>query len=148
MLDYAANGQANWPAGRNKETASKSAVSSGTDLDTVTFKLIEPEYSDEDWLDESVGAMGSRVDEFWDQVDNNLADGRLRLVFVATTIPRELQTIVDFLNSQMEKTDVAAVEIKLFAGEGLCAMVTRVTGRSAYGRAANRKPSRPKGTIE
>ncbi len=65
MLNYAANGQTNWLAGRIKEAANETARSSGSDPDIVIFELIEPGYLDEDWLDEVVGAMGprsSRVD--------------------------------------------------------------------------------------
>jgi hypothetical protein len=133
MLDYAANIRVHWPHGRARELAEKSLIKNDLDISSATFSLT----GDSD-LD--------KVDQFWERVDENLDEGRIRLVFAAPRIPRELQTIVDFLNGQMTTTDVVAVEIKLFKGEsGLSAFVPRVTGRSAYGRVA--RSNQPRSTL-
>jgi hypothetical protein len=54
------------------------------------------------------------VEGFWAQLQNNIAAGKLRLVFVADEFPQELRRIVEFLNRQMQQTDVFAVEVKQF----------------------------------
>src|SRR4051812_14176077 len=59
---------------------------------------------------------GSRVrradeDELWTRVHTNLAARRLRLGFVADTIPTELRRTVEFLNEQMAEAEVLAVEV-------------------------------------
>lgn len=128
MLEYAANGTKYWPPGRVREAAAQTAEDAGDSLHCWTSRLLGKD-------DEG------NVEDFWASVDTNLADGNIRLVFAANRIPRELQTIVDFLNDQMVKTDVVAVEIKLFQGEDFQALVPRVTGRSAFGRAAQKSSS-------
>ena len=119
MLDYAANATAYWPAGRLREAAAATASANGSTLEYVTSELVGAEADD---LEEADG--------FWAKVDANLHEGRVRLVFVADRIPPELQRLVDYLGRQMTTTDVAAVEVKFFDGEGLRALVPRVTGRS------------------
>ena len=58
------------------------------------------------------------ADEFWEDVARNLAAKRLRLLFVADSIPDELRRVVEFLNEQMRDVEVLAVEIKQFCGKG------------------------------
>ena len=72
------------------------------------------------------------VDEFWKDVARNLEAKRFRLLFVADAIPEELADIVKFLNEQMPKIEVLAVEIKQFRGLGNSTtqtLVPRVIGR-------------------
>lgn len=72
------------------------------------------------------------VDEFWKDVARNLEAKRFRLLFVADAIPDELADIVKFLNEQMPKIEVLAVEIKQFRGLGNSTtqtLVPRVIGR-------------------
>jgi hypothetical protein len=82
------------------------------------------------------------VDTYWDQAAANLRAGRLRLVFVADEIPRELRRVVEFLNEQMA-AEVIAIEVKQYVGpEGLSTLVPRVIGQTAA--AETRKGSREK----
>ena len=55
-------------------------------------------------------------DGFWQSVATNLAATRLRLLFVADDIPDPLERVVEFLNAQMARIEVLAVEIKQFKG--------------------------------
>src|SRR5690606_39173135 len=60
--------------------------------------------------------LGETTDpgRFWDAVEANLRDGRVRLLFVADRIPDELRGMVEFLNERMDPTEVLAVEVKQF----------------------------------
>ena len=74
------------------------------------------------------------ADEFWQDVARNLDAKRLRLLFVADSIPDELRRVVEFLNEQMPDVEVLAVEIKQFRGKGESTtqtFVPRVIGRLA-----------------
>lgn len=94
LIDYAANASAHWAAGTIAATFARTV---GVDrADAVLAEFI----GDRD------------PDEFWKQVDSNLASGRLKLVFVADVIPRELAIVVEFLNSQM-RADVRAASMVL-----------------------------------
>ena len=76
--------------------------------------------------------MKSRhADAFWEGVATNLAARRLRLLFVADEIPDPLEQVVKFLNEQMPRIEVLAVEIKQFRGESSQTLVPRVIGRTA-----------------
>jgi hypothetical protein len=117
MLDYAANATQYWPASRMRERFELRCTSSGLD----------PEERLNDFL---LGAF--ETEHFWDKADQNLKERRLRLVFVADKIPAELQSIVEFLNEQMDHTEVLAIEIKQFVGDqGLRCLAPRVIGQTA-----------------
>ena len=53
-------------------------------------------------------------DSFWDTVKTNLSAGKIRMLFVADEIPPMLRRIVMFLNEQMNRADVLAVEVKQY----------------------------------
>lgn len=120
LLDYAANATAYWQAGRIAESYAETAAAAGLD---PQVKLAE--------------FLGDREPEdFWRQVDANFTAGRLKLVIVADTIPRELARIVEFLNDQMQ-ADVRAIELRWFSGvDGITALTPRVIGQTERAVAA------------
>ena len=70
-------------------------------------------------------------DKFWEQAAANLKAGRIRLVFVADQIPRELRRVVEFLNEQMA-AEVIAIEVRQYVGpDGLRTLVPRAIGQTA-----------------
>ena len=120
LIDYAANASAHWQAGTIATSFAKTVGSDQTDALLTAF-------------------IGDRnPDEFWNQVDSNLKAGRIKLVFVADVIPRELAVVVEFLNAQM-KADVKAVELRWFSSdEGLTTLTPRVIGETEQTAAAKR----------
>lgn len=80
----------------------------------------------DDFLDENTDE-----EKFWQEVKENIEEGRIRMLFVADEIPRELKTIIEFLNSQMNKSDVLGVEIKQYQAEDekIRTLVSRVIGK-------------------
>lgn len=121
MLDYAANATAYWQAGTMAESFARTVGVERADAEIAAF-------------------IGDRdPGDFWDQVDSNLKAGRIKLVFVADAIPRELALIVEFLNSQM-RCDVRAVELRWFSdGGGITTLSPRIIGeteRTAAARSA------------
>jgi len=129
MLDYAANAIAFWP------------------VETIRAKFeakfvgeLKPEIE----LRERLGI--DNVDDFWTHVRDNLATGKLRLLFVADSIPDELKRIVEFLNNQMSRTEVLAVEIKQYQHGGKVAIMPRVFGESSMSSQAKGNVSRSRAT--
>ena len=102
MLDYAANAVVYWPVDLIRARFEKRCERDGLDPDQELSGFLEGR---------------SDVDEFWNLVADNLAEGRLRLLFVADEIPSELRRIVEFLNEQMDRTEVLAVEVKQYVGK-------------------------------
>jgi hypothetical protein len=107
----------------------------------------------------SAGGMGDSrleplvLERFWDEVEQNLPSGRIRLVFVSDIIPPELRRVIEFLNERMSPTEVVGVEIKQYVGHGsLRTLVPRVVGQTEQARTqkigGSRSPaSRLTGTI-
>jgi hypothetical protein len=117
MLDYAANGSRHWPAA-----------------------LLRGRW--EGWLQEDnpddviKEFAGVDADEFWGRVSENLRDGRVRMLFVSDDIPTELQTVIEYLNEQMDSAEVLGVSISRYAGHDLSVLVPRVVGSSARAQQA------------
>jgi hypothetical protein len=125
MLDYAANGVAYWPV----EHLMDAYAAGGGTADEAETKLRE-------FLE------GGEPEIFWRQVDANLRSGRVRMVFVADRIPKELRRIVEFLNEQMRPAEVLAIEVEQFtAANGLRLLTPKLVG--ATERAASAKTLSP-----
>jgi hypothetical protein len=137
MLDYAANGVAYWPVGELRSVFDQACRARGVVPESVIGSLLD--------IEVAAGDLTVRVDEFWQSLASNLSSKRLRLVFVADVIPRELQRIVEFLNESMSRTEVFAVEVKQFASTDgdTVTLVPRVIGRTAASEDAKRSRSRP-----
>ena len=120
LLDYAANGTAHWKAGVVAESFAATALKAEQDPDMMLSAFLD-------------GATAP--DAFWAQVDANFAAGRIKLLFVADAIPRELARIVEFLNEQM-RAEVRAVELSWFTGGGVTALAPRVIGATERAAAA------------
>ncbi|WP_037826620.1 hypothetical protein [Streptomyces sp. NRRL B-1347] len=119
MLDYAANGARYWPAALLQRSFEETCKADGRSLGEAYAELL--------------GEDSERSPEvFWAMVEERLAAGQMRLLFVADRIPLELRAIVEFLNRQMRQADVYAVELNQYRGEGdLKVLVPRVYGEAA-----------------
>lgn len=129
MLEYAANGTVYWKPGTLRTWYEDAA--GGAELGAT--KLAE-------WLQRQEEVAHAVADEFWNRVDANLQQGRVRCIFVADEIPATLQRLVEFLNEQLRLVDVLAVEVRQYQAEGTKALVPRVIGATAAA-AANKGPS-------
>lgn len=112
MLDYAAHASKYWTVAELREQFEENEVA-----DQRLAELLEDDDPDRE--------------DFWNHVETNLTARNLRLLFVADRIPDELATVVEFLNEQMPRVEVLAVEIKQFRGDNGRILVPRVIGRLA-----------------
>ncbi len=101
MLDYAANVAGEWSAELLRGWLYEGAGGEGDGRELIAE--LDPAFDSET--------------EFWSQVEQNLRDGKVRLIFVADEIPSSLQRIVEFLNERMTPTEVLAAEIRQFVSE-------------------------------
>ena len=115
MLDYAANAVVYWPIGSIQAAFEATCRSRELDPSEILTDFLE----------------GSDVQGFWQRANENLQAGKIRMLFVADAIAPELQRIVEFLNGQMNRAEVLAVEIKQFVGQGLKTLVPRVIGQTS-----------------
>jgi hypothetical protein len=116
MLDYAANAVVHWSVEAIRSKFEVTCQCRGQDAASLISEFLGPDRESE---------------QFWADVKTNLQAGKLRLVFVADAIPRELQRVVEFLNQQMDPAEVLAIEVKQYQGQGLKTLVPRVVGQSS-----------------
>ncbi|HVW08267.1 MAG TPA: hypothetical protein VHC90_06775 [Bryobacteraceae bacterium] len=120
MLDYAANAVACLPASSIRSSFEETCARCGKDPDQELQK-----------------SFGNNVEsaKFWQQVKTNIEAQRIRLLFVADAIPRELRRIVEFLNRQMNPAEVLALELRHYSGEnGLRTLVPTIYGQTEEAR--------------
>ena len=121
MMDYAANALKYWPVDRIREFA----ASQNGGAEALEARV-------NDLLDEE----GGDIEGFWNTVETNLREGRLRLLFVSDQIPTELRRIIEFLNEQMSRSEVLGVEIRQYERNGTRILVPRVVGQTETARQA------------
>ena len=136
MLDYAANAVVYWPVDIIQERLAAKLLKEERSIDEVLTKFLD---------DENGGNLA--LDDFWEKVNLNLRAGKIRMIFVADSIPPELQRIIEFLNEQMNPAEVLGVEVRLHTGgNGYELLVPTLIGRTAEAQAVNglaRKLSTP-----
>jgi len=121
MLDYAANAVTYWNLDSLRESYEDRLRAKGDDPEHEVAVVTEDPDAD--------------YGECWERAKTNLRAGRIRLVFVADVIPPELQRVVEFLNERMSPTEVLAVEIRQYTGEGgEQVLVPRVLGQTVDAR--------------
>jgi hypothetical protein len=125
MLDYAANAVVYWPIDKIKNMFEA----------TCKQQDIDPQVAFGVFLDSS-----DDPEAFWQKAKSNLQNGKIRMLFVADEIPSELRRIVEFLNSQMDRAEMLAVEIKQYIGQNQRSLIPRVIGQTE--EASAKKESR------
>jgi hypothetical protein len=123
MLDYAANIVAHWPGSELRQLFEERPRPDGSEPEDEVARLLGLVATPEE--------AARAGDEFWQRAAANLASRTIRLVFVADVIPPELQRIVEFLNENLVRAEVLAVEVKQYVGQGRQTLVPRVIGRTA-----------------
>ena len=121
MFDYAANGVKYWPIDRLREWLTARSGGSDEAAERIA-QLLEVDDEDRD----------ATVERFWNRVEDNLAAGKLRLLFVADEIPQELRRIIEFLNEQMQQTEVLGIAIARHQSGGMQVLAPTVYGRTEH----------------
>lgn len=121
LLDYAASGVVYWPSGSLQISFERMCAEAGADPEEVLLQF-----------------LGNQEEDFWSQVQANLAAGRIRLLVVADAIPPELGRIIEFLNDQM-RADVKAVELRYFTSQdGKRTLAPRFIGETEKAKLSKR----------
>jgi hypothetical protein len=120
MLDYAANAAQEW---------------TGQVISDALQERAGPNKSVDELLHDSEITMPG--DQFISAIVDNLANGRIRMMFVADEIPESLRRIIEFLNTQMSPAEILGVEVPQYKGPAGTAYVPRLVGRTTT--ATNKK---------
>jgi hypothetical protein len=135
MMEYAAHAVVFWPVEKMRAEFEATCQKAGVEPTARLSTLLD--IQDETSLDDEVNA-------FWRGVQQNLEQGRLRLLFVADELPPETKRIIEFLNEKMADVEVLAVEIRQFVGNGRPILVPRLHGQTEAARQRKGEPRQTK----
>lgn len=121
MLDYVANAQVYWAAGRMRQMLAD---------ETGSLEIGDRRLAEHLGLEGEPSEMAEQTERFWNKVEANLREGNVRLLFVADELPKELRRLIEFLNEQFIKVEVLGVELRQYVGQGIKALVPRVVGQT------------------
>jgi len=120
MFDYAANASFYLNQDTLTQYLEEQARNRGIDIESY-IASVQP-------------SSGRSLETFLDAIQNNITQGQIRLVFFMEESPPELRSIVAFLNSQMERTEVCLVEARHFIQNGLRVVVPTLWGYTEQAR--------------
>jgi hypothetical protein len=120
VMEYAANGQFYWDHATLTAYAEKTASAGGESLGDALTKLQQEEQLSSDL--------------FFQKMEENLKEGRLRIVFFMEEAPVELKSIVEFLNNQMDRTEVLIIEARQYIKDSLRLIVPSLFGYTEQAR--------------
>ncbi len=127
MLDYAANANYYWNKDGLQHRAQESSRKHGTDLETK-LSLLVPEWDN-----------GSEA--FFQKVEDNLREGQIRMIFFLEEAPWQLRSIVDFLNRQMERSEILLIEARHYQDGEFRVVVPSLFGYTEEARRVKRTVS-------
>lgn len=109
IIEYAASAEESWAGGsvRQKATEFWSGQNPPKELDGV----LQKEFGGE--LD---------IEDFWKNVEENLKNGRVRLIIATDELRPEVRRMIEYLNNEMQNAEVLGLELK-FYGEQTESMV-------------------------
>jgi len=127
MFEYAANGHYYWTKELLRDFADEVVKRKGMSLDEA-IRALKPG-------DESIQ---NSPEAFFERVQENLREGQVRIVFFMEESPFELRSVVDFLNKQMERTEVLLVEARQYSRNGSRIVVPALFGYTEEARQVKR----------
>lgn len=101
IIEYAANAVELWRKGEIREKAAE-------------FWKEKYNKDIEDVIRESFGVD---LDSFWQDVEKNLEEGRIRLIIASDEIRPEVRRMIEYLNREMENAEVYGLELRRFGQE-------------------------------
>jgi len=117
IIEYATNAAEYWAGGRLREKASSYWHSKGYSIDDVLLNIIDDDDTD--------------LDIFWERVDKNLSENRVRLIIASDELRPEVRKIVEYLNRETDNIEILGLEIKCYGDvEDYFALVPTIIGQS------------------
>jgi len=101
IMEYAANAAESWGSGR----ARRKAGEFWRDRDGGIDAIIKREFGIGD------------VDAFWNDLERNLQNGKVRLVIVADEFRPEVRRTIEYLNAEMSNAEIYGLELRCYGDE-------------------------------
>ncbi|MDZ4132754.1 MAG: hypothetical protein U1E11_06415, partial [Dethiobacteria bacterium] len=116
IIEYAANAADNWLNGKLFEKASSYYTKKGLDLDEA--------------LKQFTGNEDLTVDDFFELVEQNLNQGKMRLIIASDNLRPEVRKIIEYLNAETRNIEVLGLEISFYGDDESAVLVPTVVGQS------------------
>jgi hypothetical protein len=116
IMEYAANAPVFWGGGQAREKAAEFWLRRGKKIDEVIW-----------------AAFGDTVDleAFWRRVDENLKQGKIRLIVAADELRPEVRRTIEYLNAEMSNAEVYGLELRCYGDEsGSIVLVPYLIGQT------------------
>jgi len=105
LMEYAANAIEAWGDGKVRVKAAE--YWSNQTPPREIGDVLKSEFGDE--LD---------IEEFWYRTENNIKNGRMRLIVATDELRPEIRRIIEYLNSEMQNAEVLGLELKCYGADG------------------------------
>lgn len=116
IIEYAANSGHLWASGRARQYATEFWSKRDQDLDQILLQTFGQE------LD---------VEGFWTEVEENLKQGRIRLIIAADELRPEVRQMIEFLNKEMQNTQLLGLELRCYGlDDTQLVLVPRLVGQT------------------
>ena len=125
MLDYAANAVNYWKPEDIEKWLDERCRQDGRESSNEALRA-------------AFGIDQTGLEAYWRSVRANLGSRRIRMIFVADRIERELEAIVSFLNDQMKDATVVALELAQFSNGAQRIVAPRIIGLTDQALASKR----------
>ena len=116
IIEYAAHAKTAWANGVVRERAAEY-------WDGMDGKSVDEILCEEFDLDES------SIDGFWVDIEENLAQGRIRLVIAGDQLRPEVRQSIEYLNGEMRNAEVLGFELKGYGDEEDLIIIPTVIGQ-------------------
>lgn len=117
IIEYAANATAAWASGKLRQYATEFWIKQGKSIENIVSETFED-------ID---------IENLWDLMEDNLNDGRIRLIVAADEIRPEVRRMIEFLNHEMHNTEVLGLELRAYGDDAeSLVLVPRVIGQTQY----------------
>lgn len=115
IMEYAANSAEEWSEGKLREKAASYWSDRGKDLEDVIDALTDEE----------------DIESFWDEVEENLKQRKIRLIIATDKLRPEVRTIIEFLNTELENVEMLGLEINCYGQDDESVIVVpRIIGQT------------------
>lgn len=114
IMEYAANAAESWGNGRARTAAAEFWSKRGRDVDEVIRERFGGEID---------------VEAFWDEVEENLQQGKIRLIIAADELRPEVRRIIEYLDGEMKRARICGLELRCYGDEsGSLVLVPNLVG--------------------
>ena len=118
IIEYAANAADNWLEGKLFEKAASYYAAKDSDLEEAVKHL--------------TGNDEITTGEFFESIENNLKQGKMRLIIATDNLRPEVRKIIEYLNAETRNIEIFGLEISLYedVNDPITVLVPTLIGQS------------------